>query len=849
MKPSPAKSCPSCGERYDAGVLYCPRDGTPLASSRKSPAFGAAEGDPYVGITLGGQIQVRHLIGIGSMGRVYRAFQAGIERDVAVKILHRELSTNAELVSRFHREAKIASRLVHPNVVQVLMTGSVPATADPRIGGELYLVMEHLDGISLLSALAAAGAGGESEALPLPRALHIILQVCDAVGEAHAQGIVHRDLKPENIMLVRRGEDPDYVKVLDFGIARLDWADKAMTTQAGLIFGTAKYISPEGAEGQRVGPPADVYSIATMLYQCLAGRAPFEGDSPVALLVQHTHAPPTDLRSIARSSYVPAPIAQVVMQNLAKKPSERAPDARALGRDLALAVRASGLDPDEIAAQPGLLRASAVMKLASKSRTKSLDLSPALAAQIGGMPAPTLESAHIGDLGPLPPHAEVDRYGNLTARRPEEERASSGGAERAWSPRSSGAERSSSPSDPHHAAFGSGERAAFGSGEHAAFGSGEHAAFGSGERVSGGGAERSSSPRSSSVERSALGGVERSSFGGAAPGSAAAPFSGAGPGGAAPSWTTPFPGDPARTAIGLGIEPARDSAPAPSTMQGVASAARPLPRRAVIARAAALLACAGAVGIVVFLGGRHLGAFGGPGARDSLEAHIERARDCMGRHAWDAPPGENVKDIIAQALARWPRDPRLADLRRESSERIVTDALGRKYAGDRAGAIRLAKLAVELHPELTTAQHLVLELSSGPPGAAPEPPPQVSPESSAPPDAAPDRASPRGPAPPEVRGATAGPPPTAGQPPAPTPRGATPAPRGAPATPAPRGAAAPPTPAPTRAGAPPAGAAPPGNDAAPPASAAAPAPALPPSPPPLPAEPLSPLPSSTGPWL
>ncbi|WP_437783532.1 serine/threonine-protein kinase [Sorangium sp. So ce1097] len=811
MKQSPAKSCPSCGERYDAGVLYCPRDGTPLASSRKSPAFGAAEGDPYVGLTLGGQIQIRHLIGIGSMGRVYRAFQAGIERDVAVKILHRELSTNAELVSRFHREAKIASRLVHPNVVQVLMTGSVPATADPRIGGELYLVMEHLDGISLLSALAAAGAGGESEALPLPRALHIILQVCDAVGEAHAQGIVHRDLKPENIMLVRRGEDPDYVKVLDFGIARLDWADKAMTTQAGLIFGTAKYISPEGAEGQRVGPPADVYSIATMLYQCLAGRAPFEGDSPVALLVQHSHAPPADLRSVARSSYVPEPIAQVVMQNLAKKPSERAPDARALGRDLALAVRASGLDPDEIAAQPGLLRASAVMKLASKSRTRSLDLSPALAAQIGGIPAPTLESAHLGDLGPLPPQAEVDRYGNLTAHRPEEERSSS--------PRSSGVERSS---------FGGAERSSRPSDlERAAFGSGEHAAFGA-ERGSLSGAERSSRP--SGVERSSFGGAERASFGGTAPG------------GAAPAWTTPLAGDPARTAIGLGIEPARESAPAPSTMQGVESAARPLPRRAVIARAAALLACAGAVGLVVFVGGRHLGAFGGPAARDSLEAHIERARDCMGRHAWDAPPGENVRDIIAQAHARWPRDPRIAELRRESSARIVTDALGRKYAGDRTGAIRLAKLAVELHPELTTAQHLILELSSGAPGAAPELPPQVSPESSAPASAAPDRRQ-RRPAPSEARGASQ-PPPPAAQPPAP--------PRGAPASPAPaptRGAPAPPAPAPKGAPAPPGGAASPGNDAAPPASAAVPAPALPPSPPPLPAEPPSPLPSSTGPWL
>ncbi|AUX41051.1 uncharacterized protein SOCE26_024560 [Sorangium cellulosum] len=773
MKPSPAKSCPSCGERYDAGVLFCPRDGTPLASSRKSAAFGASERDPYQGLTLEGQIQIHHLIGIGSMGRVYRAFQAGIERDVAVKILHRELSTNAELVSRFHREAKIASRLVHANVVQVLMTGSIPSTADARIGGELYLVMEHLDGISLLSALAAAGAAGESEALPLPRALHVILQVCDAVGEAHAQGIVHRDLKPENIMLVRRGEDPDFVKVLDFGIARFDWADKALTTQAGLIFGTAKYISPEGAEGQRVGPPADVYSIATMLYQCLAGRAPFEGDSPVALLVQHTHAPPTDLRSIARSSYVPAPIAEVVMKNLAKRPSERAPDARALGRALALAVRASGLDPDEIAAQPGLLRASPVMSLASKSRTRSLDLSPAFAAKIGGIAAPTLESARISDLDPLQPDPEADFFGDPASSRRGEGRPSpsSGGASPSWTspPAASLADRPSRGSHPSSPAL-----------------------VEPGERLAAG-------PRASRT--SAHDDVAEE--------------------------------DPARTPIGLDVDPPRDSAPVPSTMQGLESAARSLPRRAVIARTAALLACAAAVAFVVFVGGRHLGAFGGPAAGGSLEQHVERARDCMSRHAWDTPPGENVKDIIAQALARWPADARVAALRRESSERMVADALGRKYAGDRAGALRLARLALELRPELTTAQHLAAELSSSPePAPAQDPSPQIAPLRSGAPSAGPgSRPPPRALVSVERRGAAAAPP----------------APSSAPTStaPAPRATSSN-APAPGKAGAAPPPANAPPADAAP---ASAPAPVLPPPPPPLPADAVAPLPSSTGPWL
>ncbi|HVK69479.1 MAG TPA: serine/threonine-protein kinase, partial [Polyangium sp.] len=387
MTPSPTKSCPSCGERYDADVLFCPQDGTPLTNV-KGPSLSSPEVDPYAGLELSGQIRIKHLIGIGSMGRVYRAFQAGIDRDVAVKILHRELSGNAELVGRFHREAKIASRLAHPGVVSVLMTGTIPQRGDPRTGGEMYLVMEYLDGMSLLSALAAAGTGGEPSALPLPRAMHIALQICDAVGEAHAQGIVHRDLKPENVMLVRRGDDPDFVKVLDFGIARLDWADRgSMATQAGLIFGTAKYISPEGAEGKPVSPAADVYSIATILYQCLAGRTPFEGESPVQLLIQHTHDPPPDLLRIPRASYVPAPLAAVIMQNLAKKPEARAADARALGKDLYAAARQSGLDPDELARSNLLFARQGAVKLPSKERTKSLELSTDLAAKIGGVAA------------------------------------------------------------------------------------------------------------------------------------------------------------------------------------------------------------------------------------------------------------------------------------------------------------------------------------------------------------------------------------------------------------------------------------------------------------------------------
>jgi serine/threonine-protein kinase len=357
------KLCTTCGVRYPADALFCPSDGTPLQTAQRVPSDPGEAPDPYLGRELSGHIEIRQLVGVGAMGRVYRAFQKGIDRDVAVKILHRELSANQQLVSRFHREAKVASRLQHPNVVQVYLAGQLP-------DGAMYIVMEYLDGLSLQSGLAAA-----SGALPVPRALHIVLQLCDAVGEAHAQGVVHRDLKPENVMLVRRGEDADYVKVLDFGIARLNWGEQSMATAAGLIFGTARYISPEGAQGEQVGPAGDVYSIATLLYQMLSGRTPFEGDQAVGLLIQQIHDAPPPLRSLPRAAHVPDAIAEVVMANLVKDPAERAPDARSLGRELIDAARAAGFAPEDLVGRPGLLSGrSSPMKLPPTQRTGQLKL-------------------------------------------------------------------------------------------------------------------------------------------------------------------------------------------------------------------------------------------------------------------------------------------------------------------------------------------------------------------------------------------------------------------------------------------------------------------------------------------
>ena len=327
------KACPTCKARYSSEALFCSLDGAPL---RTAAAALAEAADPYLGLEIDGPIEIQRLLGLGSMGRVYRGFHRGVERNVAVKILHRELSANPALAAQFERQARVASRLRHPHVVDVLLSGRLP-------DGATFLVMEYLDGMSLESALLAAGGS-----LPLARALHITLALADAVGEGHVQGIVHRDVKPENVMLVQRSSDSDFVKVLDFGIARLVSCEPSLATAAGLMFGTARYMPPEAARGEPVGPQGDVYSIATMLYQMLAGRTPFEADHAISLLVQQIHSAPGQLTTHPLARRVPERIASVVMRNLAKRPEDRAPSGREFARAVLDAIGASGLAVWEI---------------------------------------------------------------------------------------------------------------------------------------------------------------------------------------------------------------------------------------------------------------------------------------------------------------------------------------------------------------------------------------------------------------------------------------------------------------------------------------------------------------------
>ena len=707
-----SKVCAGCGARYPADALFCPIDGMPLQSAASAQHNGReSEDDPYLGQEISGHIEIRQLVGIGAMGRVYRAFQKGIDRDVAVKILHRELSANAQLVSRFTREAKVASRLQHPNVVQVLLAGQLPDRA-------LYMVMEYLEGLSLQSALAAAGG-----ALPLPKALHIGLQLCEASGEAHTVGIVHRDLKPENVMLVRRGTDPDFVKVLDFGIARINWGEQSVATAAGLIFGTARYISPEGAQGNAVGPASDVYSIATLLYQMLSGRTPFEGDQAVGLLVQQIHDQPPHLKSIPRAEYVPDPLAEVIMANLVKDPKKREQDARSFGHAIVDAAKQSGLAPEDIS-RPMLRRAPSAIQLPPTERTKQLDISPELAERMSPPPSGTTraEDQVAGDAHKPRSTAERPLMAATAKWEPPTE-FQARLADAVSSPdRTSGVVASSQSARPLTVPIGgpsqhappdraSRPRAPSGVDETMDDASLEAGLAGKGDtRLTPAPSfpAGDSAPARTVVPRTLPGDVEsqppttqyatpapmRAESRSSAPPPAVSSQDVVGPLSSSPSIHPPAPSE----------QPPRADGPkkSPPTQIEPANAEGARPRRGVLF----VLMCF-VLGATVAAGlAWSMGKLGGGGGADQ-ERYISRATDAMYKNRFSAPPGDNVRDITDEGLKKWPNDHRLLDVRMRAANELVSQAMTQRASGDIVEALRLARVAHELDPNDASAKRLV----------------------------------------------------------------------------------------------------------------------------------------------
>lgn len=258
-----------------------------------------------VGRTLFGTYRIKDRLGEGAMGTVYLAEQHMTKQRLALKVLHPHAASSAEIVQRFHREARVISLLTHPNVVRIFIYGATPE-------GVSYLAMEYVDGKPLTSIL---NRGKIDEA----RIVHIAKQICGAIGEAHALGIMHRDLKPDNVLLTEFRGTRDFVKILDFGIAKVQDAARQLT-QAGIVYGTPAYMPPEQAKGLEVDSRADIYSLGCMLYEMATGRVPFDQKSILKVLEAQAFTEPTPPSQVAVVS--PA-LEAIILKAMAKDKEQR----------------------------------------------------------------------------------------------------------------------------------------------------------------------------------------------------------------------------------------------------------------------------------------------------------------------------------------------------------------------------------------------------------------------------------------------------------------------------------------------------------------------------------------------
>jgi serine/threonine-protein kinase len=421
--------CPSCKTPVEASQRYCFVCGTALpppalaetqaadvagargvgASAAQNSMGDAATPETIIGQTLGGKYKVVRLLGEGGMGAVYEGEQqlGTTKRKVAVKTLHPHLSRDPKIKARFEREVGTVAELEHPNTIQVYDFGS-------NAEGILYIVMEFLQGKSLAQVLEQGGA------MVPDRVQRIMQQVCGSLEEAHGRGIVHRDLKPDNVVLVDRAGKKDFVKVLDFGIAkRSNEEDKneQKLTQQGTVLGTPPYMSPEQFTGRPIDARSDIYSLGLMAYEMLTGRLPFEANTAWEWATQHMTQAPRPMESLAEGMRAPAAMRDAVKKALAKAPDERFQTVTEFAEAF------SGARSDQGAA------AHAAIDAARRQKTElgaPLDLaaafgasvaSPADAAPVGQgySPAGSHVPFHAPAAIPHPPPREGSRGGGRTA--------------------------------------------------------------------------------------------------------------------------------------------------------------------------------------------------------------------------------------------------------------------------------------------------------------------------------------------------------------------------------------------------------------------------------------------------
>jgi serine/threonine-protein kinase len=299
--------------------------------------------DALVGTVLEGAYRITRLIGEGGMGAVYEAVQLRLAKRVAVKLMARHLAADQKALARFHREAEITSRLGHPHLVAVVDYGQAES-------GEPYLVMEYLEGEDLDHRLRRVGR------MPIDAVVRVVRQVASALSAAHTQGIVHRDLKPGNIFLVQIPGEPDFVKVLDFGISKM-MAARTRLTNASAAVGTPIYMSPEQATGlvEEVDHHVDQWALACIAWEMLLGHPPFVADDVTALLYQIIKMDPHPLTP--RVPGLPPGVELELRQALAKRPADRFPSIREFSHAFETAAlgRPADLTPAPVQVLPASL--------------------------------------------------------------------------------------------------------------------------------------------------------------------------------------------------------------------------------------------------------------------------------------------------------------------------------------------------------------------------------------------------------------------------------------------------------------------------------------------------------------
>lgn len=317
------KVCLECNRQFTGIVAACPHDGANLVPLAR---------DPMVGTCLMGKYDIIDVIGHGGMGVVYKGRQVLMDRTVAIKMLQSQHIADSMSVKRFHQEGKAASKMNHPHVITVYDFGVTPTSGQP------FIVMDYLLGTDLSQIIKDEGQLG------VERSLKILAQSTDALDHAHRMGVIHRDLKPSNIMLIDYEDEKDYVKVVDFGVAKLISAggEQQRLTQMGEVCGSPVYMSPEQCQGLELDSRSDIYSMGIVIYETLTGRLPILGKTMVETMSKHITEAPPRFTEVRPDLYIPERLEAVVFKALSKNRDDRHQSMAELTRDLETAIPRAG---------------------------------------------------------------------------------------------------------------------------------------------------------------------------------------------------------------------------------------------------------------------------------------------------------------------------------------------------------------------------------------------------------------------------------------------------------------------------------------------------------------------------